>query len=126
MSTHQSFVPEPKLSLLNGVKVSEPTPEQQEDSVAVTTAKVEPAVEGSRPVLAGSSIQPVEDALNSFYPGLLPATKCGLAVVCSMAFKGRTKPIAVMFESPSGFGKTAVVQMFFPIASSDGSSISGQ
>jgi len=64
-----------------------------------------------------------EEAVNSFYPGLLPATKCGLAVVCSMAFKGRTKPIAVMFESPSGFGKSAVVQMFFPISGSDGTSV---
>src|SRR5215468_6874661 len=39
-----------------------------------------------------------------------------------MAFKGRTKPIAVMFESPSGFGKTAVVQMLFPVTDPDATS----
>jgi hypothetical protein len=75
--------------------------------------------------LSKGPIRTVEEAVNSFYPGLLPAVKCGLAVVCSMAFKGRTKPIAVMFESPSGFGKSAVVQMFFPISDSNGNSVAG-
>ena len=88
-----------------------------------------PSAERTRDVAelaAPCLIRPVEDAVNSFYPGLLPAAKCGLAVVCSMAFKDRTKPIAVMFESPSGFGKSAVVQMFFPITNPDGTSIAGR
>jgi len=60
-------------------------------------------------------IQPVEEAVNRFYPGLLPAVKCGLAVVGSMALKGRTKPLSIMFETPSGYGKSAVAQMFYPL-----------
>ncbi len=72
-----------------------------------------------------SPIASVEESVTRFYPGLLPAVKCGLAVVCSKALSGRTKPIAVMFESPSGFGKSAVVQMFFPRADRDGNSTAG-
>jgi hypothetical protein len=63
------------------------------------------------------AIKAVERAVNRFYPELLGAVKCALAVVSAMAMKGRTKPLVVMFEAPSGFGKSAVVQMFFPVKS---------
>lgn len=66
-------------------------------------------------IQSNSSIQIVEEAVTRFYPGLLPAVKCGLSVVCSMALKGRTKPLSIMFETTSGYGKSAVVQMFFPL-----------
>src|SRR5262249_15386060 len=62
-------------------------------------------------------IQPIELTVNQFYPGLLSAVKCGLAVVGSMALKGRTKPLSIMFETTSGYGKSAVAQMFYPLGS---------
>jgi hypothetical protein len=120
--------------------------EDQQNGSAITKAKpvlermsdsaLTPSGEQDQPSIGGAPaapepgdtclIRPVEDAVNSFYPGLLPAVKCALAVVCSMAFKNRTKPLAVMFESPSGFGKSAVVQMLFPITNTDGTSVTGR
>jgi hypothetical protein len=48
------------------------------------------------------------------YPALLPGVRAMLAVFCSMALAERTRPLSVIFESGSGNGKTAVVQMAFP------------
>jgi hypothetical protein len=79
---------------------------------------------GNAPLSEGP-IRLVEEAVGRFYPELLPATKCSLAVVCLTAFKDRTKPVALILESPSGFGESAVVQMLFPIINSDGSSATG-
>lgn len=60
------------------------------------------------------SIAPVEAAIRRYYPTLLPACKCSLVVTAALAFKGRTKPLAVNFETPSGFGKSAITQLLFP------------
>ncbi len=35
-----------------------------------------------------------------------------------MSLKGRTKPLSLMFEAPSGAGKSAIVQMAFPLPGS--------
>jgi len=61
-------------------------------------------------VNAPELIQTVECA----YRGLGRSVACGLAVFGAMALKDRRKPLAIIFESPSGYGKSAVVQMFFP------------
>jgi hypothetical protein len=37
-----------------------------------------------------------------------------LAVFAAMSIKGRTKPLSLIFETPSGYGKTATLQMAFP------------
>ena len=49
------------------------------------------------------------------YRGLGGAVRCGLAVFGTMAFKDRKKPLSIIYESPSGYGKSAVIQMFFPV-----------
>lgn len=64
---------------------------------------------------AESLLEKVEAAVKKYYPGLLPAVKCALAVVCSKALKDHIKPLSVIFETTSGYGKSAVVQMFFPL-----------
>jgi hypothetical protein len=56
----------------------------------------------------------VDTFVNMYYPGLLGSVHACLAVVGSMALNGRTKPLSLILETPSGYGKTAVVQMFFP------------
>jgi hypothetical protein len=52
-------------------------------------------------------------AVHRYYEGLVkPALAC-LAVFGAMSLKGRTKPLSLLFEATSGFGKTAVLQMAF-------------
>lgn len=59
-------------------------------------------------------IRHLERIVSSCYPGLTAVVKAGLAVFATMSLQGRTKPRALIYESQSGFGKSAVVQMFFP------------
>jgi hypothetical protein len=59
-------------------------------------------------------IQRLEHVVSTYYPGLFPAVKAGLALFAMMALEGRTKPRALIFEGLSGYGKSAAVQMFFP------------
>lgn len=61
------------------------------------------------------TIAEVEETLGRFYPELIPTIKAGLAVFGSMALSDRTKPLSVILEGTSGFGKTAVIQMAFPL-----------
>jgi hypothetical protein len=56
----------------------------------------------------------VRETVFRHYPTLAAAVEACLAVFGSMALAGRTKPLSVMFEAHSGFGKTAVLQMLFP------------
>jgi hypothetical protein len=64
--------------------------------------------------ISHSTLADVEKLVNLHYAGLLPSVKCGLAVFGAMSLQGRTKPLAVVFETTSGYGKSAIVQMFFP------------
>jgi hypothetical protein len=57
----------------------------------------------------------LEAKIKSYYPRLLPAFKAGLAVFGAMALAGRTKPLSLIYEATSGYGKSAVVETFFPI-----------
>ena len=65
------------------------------------------------PVSRPSAIDSVDPIVDLYYPALLPSVHACLAVVGSMAIAGRTKPLSLILETPSGYGKTAVVQMFF-------------
>lgn len=60
-------------------------------------------------------VRVVQRAVNKHYKNLLPGVNVCLAVFGAMSLKGRTKPLSVMFEAPSGAGKSAVVQMAFPM-----------
>jgi len=55
-------------------------------------------------------------AVARYYPELVPAANACMAVFGAMALSGRTKPLSLIFEAASGFGKTATVQMAFPLA----------
>lgn len=48
------------------------------------------------------------------YPALADSVDACLSVFGAMALKGRTKPLSLIFEATSGYGKTAVLQMVFP------------
>jgi hypothetical protein len=63
-------------------------------------------------------ISGVERVVNCYYPRLLPALKSCLAVFGAMSLDGRTKPLSLIFETPSGYGKTAILQMTFPVSAS--------
>ncbi len=52
--------------------------------------------------------------VQTYYPILLDSVHACLAVFGSMALAGRTNPVSLILEGPSGYGKTAVVKMFFP------------
>lgn len=54
------------------------------------------------------------------YPALLDAVHASLSVFATLSLKNRTKPLSVIFEASSGFGKTAVLQMAFPIKIPEG------
>jgi hypothetical protein len=65
-----------------------------------------------------SSLDAVDVMVRRHYPALLTSVHAMLAVFATMAIKGRTKPLSLIFETPSGYGKTATLQMAFPIAES--------
>lgn len=65
---------------------------------------------------AECSLERVKRLVRAHYNGLLPAVECGLAVFGTMPLSGRTRPLSVIFETTSGYGKSAVTQMFFPLA----------
>jgi hypothetical protein len=60
-------------------------------------------------------LEALEELIASYYSELLPTVKACLSVICAMAFEGRTKALSLMLETTSGYGKSAVVQMFFPL-----------
>jgi hypothetical protein len=64
----------------------------------------------------------VNPIINKHYSNLLPAAHAALAVFGTLALKNRTKPLSVMFEASSGYGKTAVLQMCFPPFTTENSS----
>ena len=59
------------------------------------------------------AIQALDRTIQRHYPGLIGAVHACLAVFGAMALNGRTKPLCVIFETASGYGKTAVLQMVF-------------
>ena len=64
-------------------------------------------------------IEYVDSFVKHHYPNLLGSVHACLAVFGAMALKGRTKPLSLIFETASGYGKTATLQMVFPIGESD-------
>src|SRR5262249_9723234 len=77
-----------------------------------------PSRRGSRAMAAESKLEIVKGLIRSHYDGLLPAVECGLAVFGSMSLADRPRALSVIFETTSGYGKSAVTQMFFPVADS--------
>jgi hypothetical protein len=70
---------------------------------------------GNVPPSNGFSLEKeVNPIISKYYPNLLDATHAALAVMATLALKDRTRPLSLIFECPSGNGKTAVLQMFFP------------
>jgi hypothetical protein len=59
--------------------------------------------------------QPPKNLVAWHYPGLEGALSACTAVFGAMALAGRTKPLSLIFETGSGYGKTAVLQMAFPL-----------
>src|SRR2546423_11268717 len=57
----------------------------------------------------------VNPIIEKYYPQLLKAVHACLSVFATLSLKDRTKPLSLIFEASSGFGKTAVLQMTFPI-----------
>ena len=71
---------------------------------------VEPLAEAEINRTIVARMDDVRVVIGVFYKALLPAFLATLAVVCSMALKGRTLPISLIFEGYSGYGKTATLQ----------------
>lgn len=67
--------------------------------------------DSSRHCLLENDVFPV---INKHYPNLIKGVHAALAVVGTLALKDRTKPLSLLFEASSGFGKTAILQMLFP------------
>jgi hypothetical protein len=59
--------------------------------------------------------QLVDPVVTRFYPNLLTSIHACLAVFGSMALTGRSMPLSLILETPSGYGKTAILQMGFPL-----------
>lgn len=58
----------------------------------------------------------VDPVVREHYPALVETVHACLAVFGSMALAGRTKPVSLILETASGYGKSAALQMFFPVA----------
>lgn len=59
--------------------------------------------------------QEVNPIVQKYYPKLLKPLHACLSVLATLSLKDRTKPLSLIFEASSGVGKTAVLQMTFPI-----------
>jgi hypothetical protein len=66
------------------------------------------------------NLETVRRLVETYYSGLLPTVRACLSVCCSMAFANRTRPLSLILETTSGHGKSAVVQMFFPLEQEGG------
>lgn len=64
--------------------------------------------------------QYVNPIISKYYLALIDPVHASLSVFATLAFKNRTKPLSLIFEASSGFGKTAVLQMAFPLKISGG------
>lgn len=61
------------------------------------------------------TLRDVRDIVDAeFGPELWQAVKAACAVVCSLSLKERTNPVALIFEGPSGRGKSTVINMCEP------------
>jgi hypothetical protein len=69
--------------------------------------------------VSNSSIEDVDAVVGQYYPQLVKGVHAMLAVFGAMALQGRTKPLSLIFETGSGFGKTTVLQMPFPLQNSE-------
>jgi hypothetical protein len=65
------------------------------------------------------SIQELEEYIGRYFPPLVDSVKACLAVCGSMALKDRTRPLSLILETPSGYGKSTVLEMFFPDGKED-------
>lgn len=74
---------------------------------------VEKAESSSNQNLLEGLVNPI---VSKHYPALLETVHACLSVCVTMSLKGKTKPLSLILETPSGYGKTAVLQMFFPRA----------
>lgn len=57
-----------------------------------------------------------DEIIERYYTGLTPTVRACMAVFGAMALSGRTRPLSLILEAPSGSGKTAAIQMFMPKA----------
>lgn len=73
--------------------------------------------DSNNPNLLDQEVNPI---IQKYYPGLLKPLHACLAVFATLSLKNRTKPLSLIFEASSGFGKTAVLQMTFPYRDSKG------
>jgi hypothetical protein len=55
----------------------------------------------------------VNPTVRKYYPTLLDTVHACLSVCVTLSLKNKTKPLSLILETPSGYGKTAVLQMFF-------------
>ncbi len=58
----------------------------------------------------------VDPVVRKYYPSLLNAFHASLAVFGAMALAKRTKPLSLIFEGPSGHGKSATLNPAFPLS----------
>jgi hypothetical protein len=61
------------------------------------------------------SINDLEEAVTDYYgPEIWKAVKAGLGVICSLALTGRVQPLSLIYEGPSGRGKSTCINLFEP------------
>lgn len=61
------------------------------------------------------TIQELEKAISDYYgPEMWQAVLAGLGVITSLALKGRSHPLSLIYEGPSGRGKSTCINLFEP------------
>lgn len=72
----------------------------------------------TKPASSGlpSACDIVDPWIALYYPDLMQAIHCCLAVCGSMSMSGRTKPLSVILEGGSGLGKTAAARLCCPFS----------
>jgi hypothetical protein len=64
----------------------------------------------------GTKLNQLLDVVQLHYPQLGSTVKSCLSVCAAMALAHRTKPLSLVLETPSGYGKTTSIVWLFPIA----------
>jgi hypothetical protein len=88
----------------------------RKDAPRLDVAKSETPPINATPVTVEDLVDPV---VSQYYPALLESVHACLAVCGTMALAGRTKPLSLILETASGYGKSAVLQMLFPVTGAD-------
>src|SRR5215469_254165 len=65
--------------------------------------------------MSNTKLERLAEAVQAHFPQLLTTVRACLAVCAAMAFAHRKRPLSLVLETPSGYGKTTTIVWLYPI-----------